>query len=131
MTDKDSPVYLTAGDIRQLQLAKGAIRAGIEILLKKEGIEKEKLSHIYLAGAFGSYIKIENAAAIGLLPNISRERMTHTGNCAGTGAAMALLSEKTVKEMESYAGKISHVELAGEEAFQEYFLRFMEIQEDK
>lgn len=131
LTDKDSPVYLTAGDIRQLQLAKGAIRAGIEILLKKEGIEKEKLSHIYLAGAFGSYIKIENAAAIGLLPNISRERMTHTGNCAGTGAAMALLSEKTVKEMESYAGKISHVELAGEEAFQEYFLRFMEIQEDK
>lgn len=131
LTDEKTSVYLTAGDIRQLQLAKGAIRAGIEILLKKEGINKDRLSHIYLAGAFGSYIKIDRAAEIGLLPDISRERMSHTGNCAGTGAVMALLSEKTVKEMEKRAEEIRHVELAGEEAFQEYFLRFMEIREDK
>lgn len=122
LTESDSPVYLTAGDVRQLQLAKSAIRAGIEVLLKKEGIRKEELSHIYLAGAFGSYIKIENAVAIGLLPDVSDERISHTGNCAGTGAAMALLSEEIVEDMENYAEEIRHVELAEEEAFQEFFL---------
>lgn len=127
LTKEESPVYLTAGDIRQLQLAKGAIRAGIEVLLHKEGITKEELKHVYLAGAFGSYIKPENAAAIGLLPDISPDRITHTGNCAGTGAVMALLSEETVKAMERCVGEIRHVELAREEKFQEYFLRFMEM----
>lgn len=122
LTESKSPVYLTAKDVRQLQLAKGAIRAGIEVLLKKEGIRKEELSHIYLAGAFGSYIKIENAVAIGLLPDIPDERISHTGNCAGTGAAMALLSEKIVDDMENYAEEIQHVELAEEEAFREFFL---------
>ncbi|MGN0377785.1 MAG: ASKHA domain-containing protein [Suilimivivens sp.] len=125
LTCEESPVYLTAGDIRQLQLAKGAIRAGIEILLQKEEIEAEELSHIYLAGAFGSYIKIENAVSIGLLPDISREKITHTGNCAGTGAVMALLSEETVKNMEQYAKEIRHIELADEERFQELFLHFL------
>ncbi|MGN1179798.1 MAG: ASKHA domain-containing protein [Suilimivivens sp.] len=125
LTDEESPVYLTAGDIRQLQLAKGAIRAGIEILLQKEGLRSEELSHLYLAGAFGSYIKIENAVSIGLLPDIPRERISHTGNCAGTGAVMALLSEETIKNMEQYAKKIRHVELADEERFQELFFHFL------
>lgn len=127
LAEGENPVYLTAGDIRQLQLAKGAVRAGIEILLKKEGIGKEQLSHIYLAGAFGSYIKVESAAAVGLLPDIPRERITHTGNCAGTGAVMALLSESAVRDMERCAGEIEHVELAREETFQEYFLKYMEL----
>lgn len=127
LTDEKSAVYLTAGDIRQLQLAKGAIRAGIETLLLKEGLKKEELSHIYLAGAFGSYIRIDNAVTIGLLPDITGKRITHIGNCAGTGAVMALLSENTVREMEKYAKEIQHVELAEEEGFQEYFLRFMEM----
>lgn len=125
LTDGEAPVYLTAGDVRQLQLAKGAVRAGIEILLHKKGISAKELDHIYLAGAFGSYIKIDNAVAIGLLPDISRERITHTGNCAGTGAVMALLSEKIVQDMESYLKEICHVELAEEKNFQEYFLEYM------
>lgn len=127
LTAAEDPVYLTAGDIRQLQLAKGAIRAGIEVLLHKAGITKDELEHIYLAGAFGSYIKPENAAAIGLLPDIPLERITHTGNCAGAGAVMALLSENTVMEMKRYADRICHVELAQEEKFQEYFLRYMAL----
>lgn len=127
LTERENPVYLTAGDIRQLQLAKGAVRAGIETLLSIEGIAETDLHHIYLAGAFGSYIKIENAIAIGLLPKIGKERITHVGNCAGTGASMALLSPKVIKDMEKYAGEIKHVELAEEAQFQELFLRYMEI----
>ena len=127
LTDKEHPIYLTAGDIRQLQLAKSAIRSGIEILLEKEGIEANELSHIYLAGAFGSHIKIESAVAIGLLPDISHEKITYTGNCAGTGAAMALLSEDVIEEMEKDAEEIRHIELADEKAFEEHFLTYMEL----
>ncbi len=131
LTDAGHPVYLTAGDIRQLQLAKGAIRAGIEILLNKEGIQKEDLNHIYLAGAFGSCIKVESALAIGLLPDIVREKITHTGNCAGMGASMALLSDRVIKDMEDEAERIRHVELAGQERFQELFLQHMELERDE
>ena len=125
LTDRESPVYLTAGDIRQLQLAKGAIRAGMELLLEKAGISLEDISHIYLAGAFGSYIKKESAVRIGLIPDIPEEKITHTGNCAGTGALMALLNPNVITDMERSAEKIMHVELAGEEKFQELFMRFL------
>ena len=125
LTDRESPVYLTAGDIRQLQLAKGAIRAGMELLLEKAGISLEDISHIYLAGAFGSYIKKESAVRIGLIPDIPEEKITHTGNCAGTGVLMALLNPDVITDMERSAEKIMHVELAGAEKFQELFMRFL------
>ena len=125
LTNPEHPVFLTAGDIRQLQLAKGAVRAGIEVLLDREGIRGEDLEHIYLAGAFGSYINIQSALAVGLLPKVPAERITHTGNCAGQGAVMALFSQRVVKEMEEEAFGISHVELAGQELFQELFVRYM------
>lgn len=125
LTDSNTPVYLTAGDIRQLQLAKGAIRAGIEILLRKAKITEDEISRIYLAGAFGSYIKKESAVKIGLLPDIPEDKITHTGNCAGTGALMALLNPDLIRNMEKYAEEMIHVELADEERFQELFMRFL------
>lgn len=127
LTDEENPVFLTAGDIRQLQLAKAAIRTGIEMLLKKERLSGEELSHIYIAGSFGSFIRKESAVEIGLLPRISLERISHIGNCAGTGASMALLSMQTVKEMEQDAETIRHVELADEEGFQACFLECLKI----
>lgn len=125
LTDNESPVYLTAGDIRQLQLAKGAIRAGMEILLGKAGITGGEISRIYLAGAFGSYIKKESAVRIGLLPHVQEEKITQTGNCAGTGALMALLNQDVIRDMERSAEKIIHVELADEKRFQELFMGFL------
>lgn len=127
LTDKEHPIFLTAGDLRQLQLAKGAIRAGIEMLLQKEGISGGEINRIYLAGAFGSYIRIESAVEIGLLPDIPMECIIPTGNCAGTGAVMALFSEKVAEEMERDAEDICHVELAKEEGFQECFLQCMAV----
>ena len=125
LTDSKAPVYLTAGDIRQLQLAKGAIRAAMEILLEKACVTGEEINRIYLAGAFGSYIKKESAVGIGLLPDIPVDKITHTGNCAGTGALMALLNPDVIRDMEKYAVEIFHVELADEEKFQELFMRFL------
>ncbi|MDE7247293.1 MAG: ASKHA domain-containing protein [Lachnospiraceae bacterium] len=127
LTDERNPVFLTAGDIRQLQLSKGEIRAGIEIVLAKEKIEAEELSHIYIAGSFGSFIQKESAVEIGLLPRIPLERISHIGNCAGTGASMALLSAQAVREMEQDAQMIQHVELADEEGFQACFLESLRL----
>lgn len=127
LTDERNPVFLTAGDIRQLQLAKGAIRAGIEMLLEKEQIAAGELSHIYIAGSFGSFIRKESALEIGLLPRILAERISHIGNCAGTGASMALLNRQTIKEMEQDAEIIRHVELAEEAGFQACFFESLKI----
>lgn len=127
LTDGKTPVYLTANDIRQLQLAKGAIRAAMQILFDRAKIAEEEINHCYLAGAFGSYIKIEKAIEIGLIPAFLKEKVSHVGNCASAGAAMALFSEHIKMQMENEAERIIHVELAKEEHFQEYFLRYMEM----
>ncbi len=125
LTDEKHPVYLTAGDVRQLQLSVGAIRSAMEMLLQKAGLRADDLDGVYLAGAFGSYISVESAARVGLLPAVPREKICQAGNLAGTGAAMALLSERDLLEMATESRSIVHVELAQEEGFQELFLSHM------
>lgn len=119
------PVFLTASDIRQLQLAKGAIRAGIETLLQKAQIPAKELRRIYLTGSFGNSLSAEDVTGIGLLPETEKEKITSVSSCAGMGAAMALLSSQVQRKMEEDAEKIYHVELAGEPDFQERFLKEM------
>lgn len=127
LKDGADPVYLTGRDIRQLQLAKGAIRAGMETLLQKEKLTVEEIDSIYLAGAFGNYIRPESAVAIGLLPQVGTEKIIPIGNGAGLGAAMALLSEEIVNEMVLLSEKIVHVELAREKVFEELFPEYMNL----
>jgi uncharacterized 2Fe-2S/4Fe-4S cluster protein (DUF4445 family) len=83
-------VAVTQHDIRELQLAKGAIRAGIETLLQDAGITAADLDQVIIAGAFGTYIDVESAITIGMLPDIPLERVSQVGNAAGTGARLAL-----------------------------------------
>lgn len=123
--ESQDPVFLTASDIRQLQLAKGAIRAGIDTLLQKAQIPAEALCRIYLTGSFGNSLSAEDVTGTGLLPEAGKEKIVSISNCAGMGAAMALLSEQIQREMEEDAEKICHVELAGEPDFQERFLKEM------
>ncbi len=123
LTTKEAPVYLTAEDIRQLQLAKGAVWAAVQLLLEKEGITTKGISRIYLAGAFGSYINPENAMKIGLLPKVEKEKIISLGNGAALGGALALFSENEIAEMQQSAGRIKHVELAKEPMFEEYFMK--------
>lgn len=125
LTDKTDPVYLHSADVRQLQLSMSAIRTGIELLLEKGGIQAEDLDEIYLAGAFGCYISVESGAAIGLFPDVPMEKVVQAGNLAGTGAAMALLSEKTLEALEKAVSGFAHVELAQENSFKERFLEHM------
>ncbi len=116
------PVVLTQSDVRELQLAKGAIRAGISILLKEFGIAEEEISEILLAGAFGSYVNPASARAIGLVPPLPIDRITAVGNAAGQGAVMALLSTDLREEAVRIARSAEHVELSARPDFMEQFV---------
>ena len=79
-------VYLTQSDIRQVQLAKAAIAAGVQVLMRLAGITQDNLDQVYLAGGFGSHLNPESAMALGLLPNIGTKKILVLGNGAGSGA---------------------------------------------
>ncbi len=118
-------ILLTQGDVRQLQLAKGAIYAGIQILKEVLGTEDDEISQILLTGAFGNYIRKESAKAIGLLPDIPLERIKSIGNAAGVGAKMALLSIKERDRAVELSESIEYVELSNSLKFQEEFMNAM------
>jgi uncharacterized 2Fe-2S/4Fe-4S cluster protein (DUF4445 family) len=118
-------IVLTQQDIRQLQLAKAAIRAGIKLLQKKIGLEDDDIKQVLLAGAFGNYIRRESALRIGLLPNLPLERIHFIGNAAASGAQMVLLSLKCRAQAKKLARKIEYVEIANEPDFQGVFAECM------
>lgn len=122
------PIVITQRDIREVQLAKGAISAGMQILMKEMGITKDSLDRIFLAGAFGSYLKIPSARRIGLLPDISLEKIHSVGNAAGVGASMAVLAKPYQEECEVIAEKTRQVELSMHDSFQEQFVQCMNFE---
>jgi len=118
-------VVLTQKDIREVQLAKAAIRAGIKILQRKFGIKDADIQHTFLAGAFGNYIRPQSALRIGLLPNVPLERIRFVGNAASSGAQMILLNSALRAEAKRLARKIEYVEIAHEPDFQAIFAESM------
>ncbi len=118
-------IVITQKDIREVQLAKGAIYAGVQLMLKHIGAEAGELEQIILAGAFGNYIKKESALRIGLLPQIEKEKVTSIGNAAGSGACMALLSIYERRRASVEAQRVEHLELAIHPDFQTTFLDAM------
>lgn len=115
-------VALTQKDVRALQLAKGAIRSGIDLLLRVAGIGPDDLDAILLAGAFGNYLRRESAVAIGLLPPISVEKVRPVGNAAAAGAKLALLSRTARARAETLARSAIHIDLATHPDFEEIFM---------
>ncbi len=114
-------VLLTQQDIREVQLAKAAIRAGTKLLQRKLQLEDEDIKQILLAGAFGNYIRRESAVRIGLLPDIPIERIRFVGNAASSGAQMILLSGQFREQARQLARKIEYIEIAHEEDFEFVF----------
>lgn len=120
-----NPVDLTQGDIREVQLAKGAIRAAVDICCMEMGISVDDISEVLLAGAFGTYIRKDNAMRIGLLPPLSLRSIRSIGNAAGAGAVLALTSRSARAESIALAAKAEHLDLGGQLAFQERFVDAM------
>lgn len=114
-------IHVTQRDIRELQLAKGAIRAGVEILLKELGVGYNEVKKVFLAGAFGNYIRPESALAIGLIPRFPQAEIIPVGNAAGEGAKMALLSRRERARATEIAQRTEYLELSGRPDFQEVF----------
>jgi uncharacterized 2Fe-2S/4Fe-4S cluster protein (DUF4445 family) len=104
-------ITLSRKDVNEIQLAKAAIRAGVEILLREGGLQVEEVGSFVIAGAFGTYIDIENAIRIGMLPRLPLERFQQVGNAAGMGAREMLISKNARLNAENIVEKISYVEL--------------------
>lgn len=115
-------VALTQGDIRQLQLAKAAVRSGIEGLLRTTGTRVEEVERVYLAGAFGVAIDPESAVAVGMFPPLPRERFEPVGNAAGMGAYLALISEEERREAARLGRSAGYLELMTLPGYQDLFL---------
>jgi len=122
-------VLLTAPDVRQLQLAKGSILAGVTILCGKFGIGVTDLEEILLAGAFGNYLRKTSALSIGLVPAIDPERVRFVGNAAGVGARLALVDQDARARARAIASDAEYVELASHADYQQVFMRSLAFPE--
>ncbi len=119
-------VKITQRDIRQIQLAVGAIRAGVSIMLKKADIKSSDLKRVLVAGGFGSFIRRNHAQRIGLLPaDIAHEKILFIGNTSLAGAKMALLSLDARKKTQDLADSAEHIELSADLDFQNEFANAM------
>jgi len=118
-------ITITQQDVRNVQLAKGALYAGAKLMMKRLGIEK--LDKVILAGAFGTYIDTENAMVLGMFPDCDLKNVYAVGNAAGDGARIALLNRDKRAEGEEIARKVEYIELTLEENFKKEFMGSMQI----
>ena len=116
-------VAFTQNDVRAVQLAKAAIRAGIDCLLAEAGLEERAIERIVIAGAFGAYIDLESAVVIGLLPDLPLARIEQVGNAAGIGVRMALASSALRERARRLATRCRYLELGSLPGFQRIFMR--------
>lgn len=123
--DGAQKIVVTQTDVRQIQLAKAALYAGIKLLLDHAGFER--VDRIRLAGAFGSHIDTKYAMVLGLIPDCELDRVESAGNAAGTGARIALLNVAARLEIEAVVRRVEKIETAVEPKFQEYFVDAMAL----
>lgn len=132
----ETDLFFTQQDVRQVQMAKAAIAAGIEILLEEVGLDLNEVGSIYLAGGFGNYIDYHAAQYIGLLPQGFNGRIVSLGNGAGVGAKMALLSRDCLVKADELVKRTEFIELSTNARFQTAFLenisfKNLSVQEEK
>jgi uncharacterized 2Fe-2S/4Fe-4S cluster protein (DUF4445 family) len=118
-------IVLTQDDVRQVQLAKGAIASGIAMLQHVAGVPDERVEELLLAGGFGNYVSIASAVRIGLIPALPASRIRYVGNAASLGAQLCLLSEAERARADTLASRIEHVSLAAHPDFEEIFVNAM------
>ena len=118
-------VVITQKDIRQIQLAKGALYAGCKLMMHRMGIEK--IEKVKIAGAFGTHVDRQKALIMGLFPDCGLDRVVSVGNAAGDGCRAALLNREKRKEADWVARNVEYIELTVEKAFQKEFMGAMQI----
>ena len=125
-TGGERPITLTQRDVRELQLATGAIRAGIVILLRQAGLQPKDLQRVLIGGGFGNFIRRSNAQRIGLLPcEIEHRRIRYMGNTSLAGARLVALSRQSRQLADELARRTEHVDLSTDIAFHQAFAEAM------
>lgn len=120
-------IFITREDISELQLAKGAMRAGVRVLANRAGIDEGDIDKVIVAGAFGTYLDVQSGVAIGMFPRLPRHRFRQVGNAAGAGARMALLSLAERARAETIAARVEYVELTIAREFERYFAESLRL----
>ncbi len=115
-------ITVTRNDVNEIQLAKGAIRAGIDILMMETGLTPEELEAVIVAGAFGTYIDIDSAVSVGMFPKIPKQRFQQVGNAAGAGARDLLLSVEMREVASQIMNRIEYIELTTHPDFHQFFM---------
>jgi len=118
-------IVITQKDIRQIQLAKGALYCGCKLMMRRMGIEK--VGKVKIAGAFGTHVDREKALIMGLFPDCEIEKIVSVGNAAGDGARAALLNRAKREEANWVSRNVEYIELTLEKDFQQQFIEAMEI----
>ncbi|MCI6060204.1 MAG: ASKHA domain-containing protein [Dorea sp.] len=118
-------LLVTQGDVRQVQLAKGAILSGFVALLNKAGIRMEDLDKVMIAGQFGAHLPAESLVGTGILPEEVGDKLVYVGNSSKTGAYMTLMSATVKKEVEELARQMEYMELAETENYERIFTESM------
>ena len=127
VTRSQQRIVLTQQDIREIQMAKGAIRAGIEVLLHRAGAAYQDIHHVYLAGGFGFYIQPEHAGQIGLLPRELVPKTTAVGNTSLQGAAAVLCDAQVLQDMKQIAAASKEIVLGNDASFQDTYIQYMDF----
>jgi len=123
------PILLTQADIRQVQLAKAAIRTGAESVLEEAGVEPRSIERVFVGGAFGSSMRAESLLALGMLPEVLRGRIHPVGNVAGMGAKLALIFPERLRNARRLARRIRHLSLAEKPDFSSRFAAYLAFPE--
>ena len=116
-------ITFSRSDTNEIQLAKGAIRAGVNILLQHAGVTEGDIDEVIIAGAFGTYLNVQSGIDIGMFPRVDRHRYKQVGNAAGVGARLALLSKAQRERAKELARQVEYVELTAEGGFASKFAR--------
>ncbi|MBI2860709.1 MAG: DUF4445 domain-containing protein [Chloroflexi bacterium] len=120
-------ITITQQDVRELQLAKGAVRAGVQVLLEAAGRSEEEIDRVIIAGAFGTYIDVSSALTIGMFPPLPLERFRQVGNAAGMGARLALISRSRRAEAQAIARRVGYIELGAVPRFANIFAQAVSL----
>ena len=120
-------VYFTQRDVRQVQLAKGAVRAGIDLLLQEAGCAPERVDRIVIGGGFGHFLRPSSLEAIGLIPPETGRKIVFAGNPSRNGCARLLLDTSSRNFLEEHMQAVEHISIAELPAFMEVFLKSMRL----
>jgi len=116
-------IYISQKDIRQIQLAKGAIAAGVTLLLEEAGIPLEAIQEAVIAGAFGYHINPDSIREIGFLPKGFKGKITFVGNSSAEGARLALINKGVMAQIKELKNRVEVLELSTNPRFQDYFVK--------